>query len=144
MSAVRLYLTDASALAGREEACFSLLTPKRREEALSFRVRDARLLCCAAGLLLCRVLGVQEDDELSIGPLGKPALAVGGVEFSLSHAGRYAALAVSRQAVGVDTEPVRPPMCCPVGRSARRSWIGWRPIRSRRASACFGLGWRAR
>lgn len=113
MIAVRLYLTDSSALAGREEACFSLLTPKRRKEAASFRMQDARLLCCAAGLLLRRVLGVRSDEDLSIGPLGKPSLAAGGAEFSLSHAGRYSALAVSRQTVGVDVEPVCPPCALP-------------------------------
>ena len=68
MIAVRLYLTDSSALAGREEACFSLLTPKRRKEAASFRMQDARLLCCAAGLLLRRVLGVRSDEDLSSRP----------------------------------------------------------------------------
>lgn len=113
MSEVRLYLTDASALAGRERECLPLLPPKRREEAAAFQVESARLLCCAAGLLLRRVLGVTRDGELSLGPLGKPALAAGGPEFSLSHAGRYAALAVSGRTVGVDVEPVRPPSVLP-------------------------------
>lgn len=129
MSAVRLYLADASALAGREEECLPLLTPRRRQEAASFRAEDARLLCCAAGLLLRRVLGVRLDSELSAGPLGKPALAAGGAEFSLSHAGRYAVLAVSGQAVGVDVEPVRPPNVLPrkVFTQAELDWLAAHP-----------------
>lgn len=113
MNFVRLFLTDARELAGREAECLPLLTPKRREEAVSFRAEASSLLCCAAGLLLRRVLRVTRDEDLAAGPMGKPSLARGGVEFSLSHAGRYAALAVSGQAVGVDVEPVRPPSVLP-------------------------------
>ncbi len=113
MGAVQLYLTDVRALAGRETECLPLLTARRREEALSFRGEGARLLCCAAGLLLRRVLGVTRDGDLALEPLGKPALARGGALFSLSHAGNYAALAVSGQRVGVDAEPIQPPHVLP-------------------------------
>ena len=129
MSEVRLYLTDASDLAGREGACLPLLPLVRRREAAASRHQEARLLCCAAGLLLRRVLGVRSDGDLSIGPLGKPALAAGGAEFSLSHAGCYAVLAVSRQAVGVDTEPVRLPHVLPrkVFSQAELDWLAAHP-----------------
>lgn len=129
MGAVQLYLTDARALAGREAECLPLLTVRRREEALSFRMEDARLLCCAAGLLLRRVLGVARDGDLSLSPLGKPALASGGPQFSLSHAGRYAALAVSGQTVGVDVEPIQPPHILPrkVFTREELDWLAARP-----------------
>lgn len=131
MSAVRLYLTDASALADREGECLPLLAPGRREEALAYRPRQARLLCCAAGLLLRRVLSVRSDAELRLGPFGKPALAAGRPQFSLSHAGRYAALAVSEQAVGVDVEPVSLPNALPrkAFTGAELDWLGADPER---------------
>lgn len=113
MGSIQLFLADARALAGREAECLSLLPPSRRKKAAAFRPEDARLLCCAAGLLLRRVLGVTRDEDLAIGPLGKPSLARGGEAFSLSHAGHYAALAVSGQTVGVDVEPIRPPAALP-------------------------------
>lgn len=113
MGAVQLFLTDVRPLAGREAESLPWLTEKRRKEAASFQNKEARLLHCAAGLLLRRVLCVTKDEQLAIGPMGKPSLACGGVEFSLSHAGHYAALAVSGQAVGVDVEPVRLPNAFP-------------------------------
>lgn len=129
MSFVRLFLTDARGLAGREGECLPLLTPKRREEAESFRMEDARLLCCAAGLLLRKVLRVTRDEELVAGPMGKPSLARGGVEFSLSHAGHYAALAVSDWTVGVDVEPIRPPSVLPrkVFTQTELDWLAAHP-----------------
>lgn len=129
MSFVQLFLTDARGLAGREAESLTLLSERRREEAASFRDEEARLLHCAAGLLLRRVLCVTRDEELAIGPMGKPSLACGGVEFSLSHAGHYAALAVSQETVGVDVEPVRPPHVLPrkVFTQAELDWFSAHP-----------------
>lgn len=129
MSSIRLFLADARALAGREAECLPLLTPRRRNEAAAFRPKDARLLCCAAGLLLRRVLGVTRDEELAAGPQGKPELARGGEAFSLSHAGHYAALAVSGRTVGVDVEPIRPPSVLPrkVLTGAELDWLSAHP-----------------
>ena len=144
MGAVQLFLTDTHTLAGREAEGLPLLTEKRREEAASFQNEEARLLHCAAGLLLRRVLCVTKDEELVIGPMGKPSLACGGVEFSLSHGGHYAALAVSGQAVGVDVEPVRPPGAFPrkVFTQAELDWFSVHP--GPKIFAGFGPGWRAR
>lgn len=129
MSVVRLFLADARALAGREAESLPLLTQRRREEAAAFRDEGARLLHCAAGLLLRRVLDVARDDDLAIGPMGKPSLERGGVEFNLSHAGHYAVLAVSRETVGVDVEPVRPPHVLPrkVFTQAELDWLAAHP-----------------
>lgn len=129
MDAIRLFLADARTLAGREAECLPLLPPNRRKEAAAFRPEDARLLCCAAGLLLRGVLGVTRDEDLATGPLGKPSLARGGEAFSLSHAGHYAALAVSGQTVGVDVEPIRPPAALPrkVLTGAELDWLSSHP-----------------
>lgn len=138
MSSVRLFLTDARGLAGREAVSLPLLSEKRREEAVSFRMEDARLLHCAAGLLLRKVLGVTKDEELVIGSMGKPSLAGGGVEFNLSHAGHYAALAVSEQAVGVDVEPIKLPNIFPrkVFTQGEADWFSAHP-----GSESFCLLW---
>lgn len=129
MESVQLFLTDARELSGREAQCLPLLTAKRREEAVSYRIEGARLLCCAAGLLLRGVLGVTRDEELARGPQGKPSLARGGVEFSLSHAGHYAVLAVSGRTVGVDVEPVKPPPILPrkMFTQAELDWLSAQP-----------------
>lgn len=129
MGTVQLFLADARELAAKEAESLSLLTAKRRAEAVSFRVEGARLLCCAAGLLLRKVLGVTQDKELTFGPLGKPSLACGGVEFSLSHAGHYAALAVSSQNVGIDVEPIKPPSVLPrkMFTKAELDWLAAHP-----------------
>lgn len=129
MNSIRLFLADARALAGREAECLPLLPPGRRSEAAAFRPEDVRLLCCAAGLLLRGVLGVTRDEDLAASPLGKPALARGGAAFSLSHAGHYAALAVSGQTVGVDVEPIQPPSALPrkVFTRAELDWLSSHP-----------------
>jgi 4'-phosphopantetheinyl transferase len=49
------------------------------------------------------------EIEFTLGPLGKPSVTdVRGIEFSLSHAGRWAMIAVTRGTpVGVDIEQIR-------------------------------------
>jgi len=62
------------------------------------------LLCLGAGLLMNRVLGI-EERELQYGEYGKP-YALGKAEFSISHGGNWAILSVGSQPVGVDIEPM--------------------------------------
>lgn len=75
---------------------------------MKFRQHDDQLRCLGAGILLHRVLGVEHDDDLLYGPYGKPFLANGGPEFSLSHAGEYVILVTHDTPVGVDIEPITP------------------------------------
>jgi len=110
---VELYLADARELTGYAEQAMPLLTAKRREEAMSFVEEKDRLLHCAAGLLLRSILNVRQDGDLVYGEYDKPELADGRVHFSLSHAGCYAALAVSGHPVGVDIEPIVKPQVLP-------------------------------
>ena len=134
MGAVQLFLTDARTLAGREAESLPWLTEKRREEAGSFQNEEARLLHCAAGLLLRRVLCVTKDEELVIGPMGKPSLACGGVEFSLSHAGRYAALAVGDSAVCTNPNAEQLASIAISACDTVRSLLDWEP---RCALGCY-------
>src|SRR6185437_587091 len=64
----------------------------------------------ALRLILAKTLGAAPLDlRFSIGPHGKPAvLEGGGLEFNLSHAGSWAAVAVAHNVpVGVDVERIR-------------------------------------
>lgn len=110
---VELYLADARELTEYLAQALPLLTAKRREEVMSFVEEKDRLLHCAAGLLLRSVLGVMQDSDLVYGEFDKPELADRRAFFSLSHAGCYAALAVSEHPVGVDIEPIVKPQVLP-------------------------------
>ena len=110
---VKLYLADARELSGHLDEGLNLLTPKRREETKAFLEEKDRLLHLAAGLLLRNVLHVIQDEDLAYGEFDKPELVDGRVHFSLSHAGRYAVLAVSENPVGVDIEPIAKPQVLP-------------------------------
>lgn len=102
---LRLYYTDAAALAVCYDAALALLPPARRERTARCRFPAARYRMAAAGLLLRAVLGVISDEQLVYDACGKPSLAAGGAAFSLSHGGDLAVLAVGDAALGVDAEP---------------------------------------
>lgn len=103
---LRLYYTDAAALAACYDAALALLPPARRERTARCRFPAARYRMAAAGLLLRAVLGVISDEQLVYDACGKPSLAAaGGAAFSLSHGGDLAVLAVGDAALGVDAEP---------------------------------------
>lgn len=105
----RLYLLNTDGLGSRADQYLPLLTSARRAEVERCRDEGDRLRRIAAGLLLREVLGVREDGDLVFNEYGKPFLAAGGFQFSLSHAGQYAALAVAEFPIGVDIEPVKIP-----------------------------------
>ena len=65
-----------------------------------------RLLLRHGLMLLGADLGA--GASLVAGPYGKPRLQHGGPEFNLSHAGRRVVCALSRAAVGIDVEQLRP------------------------------------
>ena len=100
---LRIYETDCAAFAPYWDEALALLPPERRQRVQLCRDRTAALGIAAGGLLLRAVLGVRTDGRLLKGPCGKPYLP-GGPEFSLSHGGTLAVLAVSDRAVGADCE----------------------------------------
>lgn len=104
---VDVYLLDAAQLEPVIPQCLSLLTPSRREAAEQYRDQPAKLRVIAAGLLLHKVLGIRNDADLVFNEFGKPFLAAGSPQFSLSHAGHYAALAAAPFPVGIDVEPMK-------------------------------------
>lgn len=101
---MEVYVLNITPLARRYEDVLARLSPARREKALRLQSRDARLRSAGAGLLLERFL---PGAEIRVSPRGKPYVP-GGPEFSLSHSGELAALAVSDRPVGLDLERVVP------------------------------------
>lgn len=106
-----LCVRDVSMLLdGAWEAYLPLLPPERSARARSFRRDRDSARCVGVWLLLRDMLarrGVEIDSlALRTGEYGKPYLD-GGPAFSLSHAGPYAAAAVSDGPVGVDIEGPR-------------------------------------
>ena len=95
-----------------EVQALRLLPPERREKALRCRRQEDRLRSAAAGLLLARYarqLGFDRFPALREGAYGKPYFPdAPQAQFSLSHSGGYAALAMSSLPVGVDIQEIRP------------------------------------
>ena len=98
------YLFDVNALTGREDEALARLSPGRREKARRLRRGPSRLLSLGAGLLIARFFPVKEP---LIAPGGKPYIP-GGPEFSLSHSGTLAVIALADVPVGADAEKDRP------------------------------------
>ena len=98
------YLFDVNALTGREDEALARLSPGRREKARRLRRGPSRLLSLGAGLLIARFFPGREP---LIAPGGKPYIP-GGPEFSLSHSGTLAVIALADVPVGADAEKDRP------------------------------------
>ena len=98
------YLFDVNALTGREDEVLARLSPGRREKARRLRRGPSRLLSIGAGLLIARFF---PGKEPLIAPGGKPYIP-GGPEFSLSHSGTLAVIALADVPVGADAEKDRP------------------------------------
>jgi len=105
---IQIYLMDIFALNTYDDYGLSLITPNRRRQAETLKCQEDRIHCIAGGLLLRAVLGVRHDDEFGYTTNGKPYLISGKISFSLSHGGRFAALALSEVPVGLDVEPLGP------------------------------------
>lgn len=104
---ITLYVIPWKDLSGVGAAGKRFLTPERRRRMERFSRESDRLCCLAAGLMLYRVLGVEQDGDLAYGRFGQPRLARDGApRFSLAHAGGYVVLSVGHVLHGVDIEPL--------------------------------------
>lgn len=102
-----IYITDASALETQLDTLLPLLTPARADRVRRLMRTDAKCRVCAAGLLIRHVFGAEKAALVTLGEHGKPFIP-GQAHFSLSHSGKYAAIAVSETPVGLDIERIRP------------------------------------
>ena len=92
----------------------SVLSPDEILRAARFRFESDRARWVCARTALRTILGdyaglPPEEIQFTFGPHGKPGLmASSGIEFSLSHAGNWAMVAVTRGVpVGIDIERIR-------------------------------------
>lgn len=86
------------------------LSPAEHVRCAAFRQEADRQRCRWARVLSRRVLGRYLGSDpstlhLVADPRGKPAVAGGGPDFSLSHGGAWVVAAFAWSAVGVDVEP---------------------------------------
>ena len=98
---MKLYLLSCHNILQYADAILPLLPEQRRAAC----ARSGSKLTLGAGLQLASILDVHKDEDLIAGPQGKPFLASGKPEFSLSHSGEHVLLGVSDQPIGVDMEP---------------------------------------
>ena len=86
----------------------NLLSSEERARLDGFSQEDDRTRSLTSQVALHRILGGYpgiNEVEFTTGPWGKPMLTGGGLEFSLSHSGDYALVAVAADTpVGVDLE----------------------------------------
>lgn len=102
---VELFAADIRQIAPHASELLSRVEPERQARVRARGGSDDALRCLAAGLLLSEAFGA--GARIVRNAHGKPCVP-GGRPFSLSHAGDYAVLALSSEAVGVDVERVRP------------------------------------
>lgn len=110
-SSVSLWLFDLRPWMDDWRSFLPLLSPQRRARVLSCYREEDSVRLAGAGVLLRHALvtaGVSVSEQIfETNAWGKPYLASGALEFSLSHAGFYAACAVGKGALGVDVEAPR-------------------------------------
>lgn len=111
LSKTAICVADVTLLSDPElyRAAEIAVSEKRREKALRFRFEKDRQRSLGVELLLRRMLREAGFSgpfpEITEGPLGKPVFKdLPDVCFSLSHAGDYAACALSDVPVGLDIE----------------------------------------
>ena len=121
---MELFLLDAAELSAEDTELLRRRFPKRWERARRMANRIDGRSVLAAGLLLCRVLGVERENSLLYTPEGRPSLA-GGPDFSLSHSGGRCVLAVGRGRVGVDLEKLDPGNLIAAEAALRPEELAW-------------------
>lgn len=98
---MEVYVLDLAPLSARLDEALARLSPERRAKSARVRIHAARVRSVGAGLLLGRFF---PGREVRVSARGKPYVP-GGREFSLSHSGALAVIALGDGArVGVDAE----------------------------------------
>lgn len=105
---VELFAANIHQIAPKAHELIALLDEERQARVRALGSSRDALLSLAAGLLLFGVFGeAAQHARYERGKRGKPHLP-DRTPFNITHAGDYAILALSSQAVGVDLERIRP------------------------------------
>ena len=106
---ITVHILHTGLLSGHEERLLGRIAPCYALKYRRMKCESAKKQELGAGFLLAKHLDVLSDEALFFNESGKPFLkrsetAPSPPEFSLSHAGDYVVLAVSKEPVGVDIE----------------------------------------
>ena len=111
---IQVYYATAEGLSDSElfSRGLTMVGPLRRQKIERLKGEKDRCLSLMAGLLLCwglRPYGIWEPEmAMVVGEHGKPGLLPElGLCYSLTHAGDYAAMAISDHSVGIDIEQMQ-------------------------------------
>ncbi len=105
---IELFAADIRQIAPRADKLICLLDEERQARVRAYGASDNAMRSLAAGLLLYDAFGESARNARFVhGKRGKPSLP-SHRPFNLTHAGDYAVLALSEEAVGVDVERIRP------------------------------------
>ena len=106
----KIYIYDCDEL--KDEAKFaaalSSLPEWRRQKVNAAKQDSDKRLSLGAGILLLRAFSGYDISTVSYGENGKPYFEGCPLNFSISHSGSVAVLAVSTKSVGVDVEKLKP------------------------------------
>ena len=98
-----IFFCDMKKFGHLYEECIDLLPPKRKAKAERLINKNDAILSATAGLMMKRVLGIENDEALRFNEHGKPFLEHGPF-FSISHSRQFSVLAVSENEIGIDIE----------------------------------------
>lgn len=102
---IKIYSLNIDEIDLSDDGIMSVIALSYKCKAERIKDKEGKKLEIGAGYLLYKYLGVKCDEDLAYNEYGKPFLKNGsGMEFSLSHSGRYVVLAVSDMPIGVDVE----------------------------------------
>ena len=108
---IEVYLLNTENISQKADAILPVIAPYYANKYSRAKAPGVKSQELGAGYLLLKYLGVKSDDQLVFGEKGKPSLnkemSDCYKEFSLSHCGKYVALAVSDSPVGVDIEKMK-------------------------------------
>lgn len=99
----QIYYCNAEKIGHLFDDMISALPKERAEKANRLFKENDRILSAAAGFMIFKVFGKNAFENIKYGEHGKPFFEHGEF-FSISHSGKYAVLAVSKNNIGIDIE----------------------------------------
>ncbi len=115
MSSTEIYKVDIEKISRSElGAAYFVMSEGRRQKCDSLKNESDKKLCIAADMILRKVLSEKTGtapEKLVFGleSKGKPYLENAEYKFSVSHSGKYVAVAVNKSCdIGIDVEMIRP------------------------------------